>query len=310
VRIAFLNDDALPAARGGASVVVDLLRRELSRRGHEVTLITTHQDKEIQHEDRRTDDAGLTVSIPVFRPSGERHRWIIDQPEVTARIRDLLKECHPDIVHAHNVHGYLTYGSLQTAREFTDRLYLTAHDTYLISFQRVNEERYLLLSQRNKPFRMHFWHHLLGAGRKYWPLRNAAIRRTLRETGTKVVSISHALEEFLSINGIESAAVIHNGVPVPPLPPANFVETFRTRWNLAGPTLVYGGRVNEDKGITALMAAWRLVLRALPDARLLLPDEPTDFWLVKNPPRSKLPSVFRDGSRIPICPWRTRRRRR
>ncbi|MFH0770614.1 MAG: glycosyltransferase family 4 protein [Candidatus Peregrinibacteria bacterium] len=268
MRILLLNDDSLPSARGGAAVMVDLLRSAYARRGHDVTLITTHQNT--HQEQHRTDEVGPIISLPISPPSRQRHRWIIDQPQIDGQLRGLLEKHRPDVVHAHNVHQCLTYGSLRVARSFTPRLFLTAHDTFLVSFERVNQEAYLHAAIQEKPFTMHWWHHALGAGRKYWPPRNAAIRRVLRQTGTTVISISRALQDFLRANGIESPVVIPNGITIPPAPEKDRTETLRRKWGLNGPTLLCGGRINADKGVLALLAAWKLVLRSLPTARLVI----------------------------------------
>ncbi|MDD4628517.1 MAG: glycosyltransferase family 4 protein [Candidatus Peribacteraceae bacterium] len=270
MRILLLNDDALPSARGGAAVVVETLRREYARRGHHVTLITTHQDTASGMEERRTDKTGLTISILVRYDLQKRHRHVIGRPYFAEHLRALIRECQPDVIHAHNVHTYLTYESLRIAREFTPRIFLTAHDTFLVSFQRVNQKEYLSAALKNEPFHMHFWHHALSAGRKYWPFRNAMIHRIIRQTGTTVISISRALQTFLRINGIESNTVIYNGVPASSPPPQDLTGKLKEQWGLRGPTLLYGGRINADKGLLAVLSAWKLVIKKLPEAHLLI----------------------------------------
>jgi len=186
-------------------------------------------------------------------------------PKVTARLKELFAELKPDAVHAHNIHTYLTYQSLTIARQFTENIILTAHDTFAISFARVRGPRYEQSALSGTALRMHWWEHLLSCGRKYWPPRNRAIRRILTKSCTTVVAISHATETFLQANGIPVHAVIPNGIDPPPTPPADR--------NTRRPTVLFAGRIREDKGVAALLDAFARVLEEVPDAALLFVGE-------------------------------------
>lgn len=270
MRIVLLNDDSLPSARGGAAVVVDRLRRGLHDRGHDVTLVTTHQDKNRPQKELRIDDAGTTWSLLTQVPPNLRHYRCLRNRETIPPLLSLLRDLRPDVVHAHNLHQYLSYAALDAAREVTDRVFLTAHDTFLVSFHRVSGERFFRENRAGRPYRMSVWEHLRDAGKRYNPLRNARIRSCLRRTGTTVVSISDTLDGFLRCNGIGNTRVIHNGVPIQQPPPTDIVERFRARHRLRGPTILFGGRVSRDKGIGALLATFERVLERAPEAQLLI----------------------------------------
>jgi glycosyltransferase involved in cell wall biosynthesis len=270
MHIVLLNDDLLPEARGGSAAIVEWLRQGLTQRGHRVTLITTSQDPIRGKEQDLSDGRGSIISIHVEYPLRERHWKCLRIPEVSQKLTDLLDELHPDVVHAHVIHTYLTYDALRIARKFTEKIFLTAHDTFLASFHRVNGARYIRDALAGRPHRMRLWGHLRAAGRRYNPQRNSAIRRILRETGTNVICVSHALELFLRTHGIERTTVIWNAVPPMEPPPPTLVETFRKQHRLTGPTILFGGRISEDKGIDVLLSAMERVLLGRPNAGLLL----------------------------------------
>lgn len=273
MRILLLNDDVLPSARGGSAVVVDLLRRELTARGHTVTLITTHQESERKQEERWKDDGGTVISLFIDYPLAERHRRCISNPAISARLGEIIAEVRPEVVHAHVVHTYLTYDILLIARKHTDRVFLTAHDTFLVSFHRVKGQRYEQALAANKPYRMRWWEHVMAAGMKYAPTRNRQIKNILHKSGAQVIAVSHALERFLKDNGISHTTIIHNATQLPSEPATEAVEAFRNRHGLTGPTILFGGRISEDKGIDALLRAMHLVLQTVQGAQLLVLGE-------------------------------------
>ena len=265
MRILLLNDDALPFARGGAAVIVDKLQRAYAAQGHETLLVTTHQK---EGEGILRQDT--VIRLPSRYPLQERHRHCLGDAAMSAILRTVFAEWKPDAVHAHNVHTHLTYESLRIAREFTEQIVLTAHDTFLASFARVSGPRFERLALQSKPMRMHWWEHLMTASRKYWPPRNAAIRTILRESGTQVIPISNAVAQFLSVNGIRTSAVIPNGIEPWETPSNEELARFRNAHGITDSVILFAGRVREDKGISALLATIPQVLREKPDAQFLI----------------------------------------
>lgn len=257
LHIILLNDDSLPTARGGAAVVVDHLRHAYRKEGHQVTLITSHQNSQKMEE--WDDDAGRTISIPLHGTLAFRRRLCIHNPMAALHMKNVLQELRPDAVHAHNLHAYLTYESLLLAREFTNRIILTAHDTFLVSFGRVRENRRLTIID-----------HIVAAGRHYSPSRNRRIRAILRKSGTTVVAVSNVLASFLQKNGIAVHAMIHNGTEITPKPEPAAIENFRKTHGLHGPTILFGGRISGDKGIDVLLRAFALVRREIPGIQLAI----------------------------------------
>lgn len=269
MRIAILNDDALPQAKGGAAVIVEKLRRQYERRGHRVLLVTTHQDA----SRLRTERSPGVISLYSDYPLSQRHRHCLGDPEMRSLLTGVLAEWKPDAVHAHNVHTHLTYESLRVAQDYTERIILTAHDTLLVSYGRVRGPRYEKAALQGKPLCMHWWEHLSDAGRKYWPPRNAGIRTILKKSGAKVVGISQAVSQFLQVNGVPVAKTIPNGIEEWNPPSDDAIRMFKKRYGLRGPVILFVGRVREDKGIRALLAAMEYVLNDVPNAQLVVNGE-------------------------------------
>lgn len=265
MRIFLLNDDSLPTARGGAAVIVDALQKQYIAKGHDAILITTHQDKTKDPIERSANRISIYTDYPLV----SRHRHCLHDPQISKTLRSIFAELKPAAIHAHNIHTYLTYEALTIASEFTENIILTAHDTFLVSFERVHGKRYEKLASQHKPMKMHWWEHMK-IGRKYWPLRNRSIRKILKESATKVIAISDAVAAFLNANSIPTTATIANGIKIPSPPDQAAIEAFRTRYGIKGPTVLFVGRIRKDKGIQALLDAAENVLTEIPNAQFVI----------------------------------------
>jgi glycosyltransferase involved in cell wall biosynthesis len=84
-----------------------------------------------------------------------------------------------------------------------------------------------------------------------------------------VVAISRAIRDELLKDGYEPSRIIDlpNGVPVPETP-----WNRREGWTQA-PRAVFTGRLAPEKGLDALLNAWKMVLEHRPTARLTLMGE-------------------------------------
>lgn len=270
VHIVILNDDALgPGSRGGVAVVSDILRRNLAKAGHRVTYIGTHQ-KGGGAVERASDAFGDIITMPVLAPAYGRHRRVASVTPASTMLDAILRELKPDIVHAHNIHNALTYDALRIARRYTDRVFLTTHDTFLVSFTRVAGPRYENALKKGLGYRMHWWEHLQAVGRQYWPLRNTTIKRILRSSVKNVIVYTRAMESFLRANGITNIAFVHSGIePIDPIA-QDRVDAFKKAHDLASPCVLYGARISGDKGIGALLAIIPAILKEFPQCTFLI----------------------------------------
>src|SRR5271168_1649794 len=110
-RVLFVTD-SFPPLVGGAGRDTDLLARALTERGHIVTVATSQQPNAATEE---TTTAGYQVHrLPglvtrMHRLSADRERRIpppFPDPETSVRLRRLIRNFKPDLVHSY---GWMTY---------------------------------------------------------------------------------------------------------------------------------------------------------------------------------------------------------
>lgn len=264
MRILLMNDKYRQP--GATSAIVESLRAGYEKRGHAVSILTTHR---VETNPEIVRD-GNVVSIPVsYRPS-LRHYLCLWQPRVSRMLETALRELKPDAVHAHNVHTYLTYDSLRIAASATPRVFMTAHDVMSFAYRRLATPRFL--ASQGKDSRLTPFDHIRAVGIQYNPLRNMLIRKALRRYVKRVLPVSAALERGLNQNGILHTTVVHNAIDTHVAPAADAtVETFKKEHGLNGRRVIlFGGRLGPDKGTREIIRAMRVVKDAHPDALLLV----------------------------------------
>jgi glycosyltransferase involved in cell wall biosynthesis len=106
-----LATDSYPPLIGGATRAAELLATELCDRGHDVTVVTAWQRDAPAVEERRGVTVhrvkGLTLRMPWLSDDPFRQTPPpFPDPEMTWRIRRLIKRLKPDLVHSY---GWLTY---------------------------------------------------------------------------------------------------------------------------------------------------------------------------------------------------------
>lgn len=254
--------------KGASSFLVAQARAGLQARGHDVRVLTTHRTGEPNpHE----GDPGVT-SVPVsYRPS-LRPYLSLWNPAVNGPIADALDGFRPDVVHAHNVHTYLTYNLLGLARKRTGKVFISLHDVMSFAYRRLNTARFL--DSGGDDCRVTMADQIAAAGITWNPLRNACIRKALGNAA-KVLPVSAALEKALHQNGIGNTRVLRNAIDVRRWAEQRpTVGAFAKKHGLEGRRVIlFGGRLSEDKGIREVLAALDVVRHAVPDALLLVIGE-------------------------------------
>lgn len=271
MKILVLSDDFPPEVAGGAGMMAFRITKEFLRQGNDVLVVSTTADKE---------KVGMseTDGIPVYRIYSKCHeRWrqyrSLCNPIILREVRKIISKFNPDVVHAHNVHMHLSYASLSMVRHFGAKVFMTAHDimsfypgTFTefinpndLSFPTVFDYRVTALMLFKK-FRL-----------RYNPLRNFFIRRILKQIDG-VISVSEALKEALSQNGLGNIAVIHNGIDVAGWSISyEEAESFKRSFNCEGSDLVlFGGRLSGAKGGDLILRAMQGVVHRAPSAKLLV----------------------------------------
>ncbi len=271
MRILFLNDDYPPLGNSSVSSVVERLRAGLEKRGHETGVITTH---------RRETNAGIVrdgsvTSLPVSYRTSLRHWKCVRNADVSRMLEREIPAFRPDVIHAHNLHAFLTYDALRIARKNAKTVCITMHDVMSFAYARLTTEKFLNSGGRDA--RVTVIDQIRSAGLQWNPFRNLMIRRALKNAD-HVIAVSDALKRALEENGIPGAVRIHHGIDRAWTASPDAVASFRRTQGLDGrKTILFGGRLSLDKGAVPLLKALQIVRRSVPNVLLLILGNP-DRW--------------------------------
>jgi len=255
---------------GASAGVTAMLAEGYAQQGHRVSVITSHRSEEestIRNQD-------YVISLPISYSLKLRHYKCLKQKHVSRMLDDVFRELRPDIVHAHNIHMYLTYDALRIARKYTKNVFITMHDAMNFNYGRLNTKRFL--DSEGKDVRTTPLDHIRQAGLQYNPLRNCIIRHILRKNVVKVCAVSHALKSALDVHGIPRTQVVHNGIDT------NFwkadrkgAQRFRKKNRFEDRKIIlFGGRLSRDKGSTPLLHALNRVRALVPNVMLVVLGDP------------------------------------
>lgn len=277
MKILFLSDDFPPGSRGGAEVNIFNLAQGLRAKGHEVVVIATTQDHK---------QAGVSEyeGIMVHRIYSNYHRFFTHyfamyNPFTVREIERIMRGVRPDIVHAHNIHAYISFYSLKLARRYARGVFLTAHDTMLISYGKFDSfiDMSDLSIQKNFNYTLSIWDHLRTARKRYNPFRNIAIRHYLKYVD-RIFANTGVLKQALEHNGISNVEVAHYGTDIKEAVLAGAVQMFKTKFNIINKKIIlFGGRLSREKGGEVAVRALALVLRTVPNAALIVVGRQDDY---------------------------------
>lgn len=274
MEILILTDDFPPQSFGGAGISTHDLARGLQKAGHQVSVITTCQEKS---NEAVSDEQGLKI----FRIFADFHeRWQpylgLYNPQTARKVRGIIKEINPDIVHASNLHSYLSYHCLKIAKKIGKPVFLTARDTMSFTYGKLGTKKYL----DKLDSRISWRDNLKQAQKRYNPFRNMIIRHYLKFVD-KIFAISDSLKEALNKNGIQNVEVVYNGIDVADwqVSPEE-IEAFKKKYNLQGKKVVFfGGRISGLKGAEQISQAITIVKKEIPQAILLTVGTQGIGWL-------------------------------
>ena len=263
MRILYFSDEFPPTVTGGATVVAYDIANAVFKKGHKVFAITANQDRSRAGESYIGGIKIFTLfsKSPVFL----RHYLSAWNPFLAGKIKKILKEIKPDIVHVHNIHTHISYSALKIAKKSGAKVFLTAHDTMLVSYGKA----YFPCGEKN--FRVTAWLNMKTAGKRYNPFRNMAIKYYLRYVD-KVFAISASLKNLLAQNGIKSE-VLHNGIDagVWTKPLESDIQNFKKKFGITDKKVVFfGGRLSGAKGGLQIIKAFSRVIKLLPNKDAVL----------------------------------------
>lgn len=275
MKILMLQDDFPPQSRGGAGFSVFDLAQGLKKAGYSVSVVTTCQKKENEAE---FDYEGLKV-FRIYANYHERWRAYLGlyNPQTIGRVKRIIQTLKPDIVHAHNVHQYLSYHCLKIAKQEGAAVFFTARDVMPFSYGKLATNKYL----KNMDYRLSWLDHIKQAEKRYNPLRNILIRKYLKYTDS-VFAVSYALKDALQANGIGNVAVSHTGIDVKDWAISDEkLDAFNKKYCLENKKIIFfGGRISELKGSGQAERALQIVKKEIPNAILLVAGRGGIGWLV------------------------------
>ena len=208
MKILLLSDNFPPQTTcGGAGYSSFYLARGLKDAGHDVFVITTCQEKSAE---KNFSHKGLKIFRIYARYDLRWHAYVsLYNPQTVGKVRNIIKEVNPDIIHSQDIQKHLSYHCLKIAKEFNKPLFFTARDVMLFSFGKLATKKYLEKSDAMTNWR----DHLKQAQKRYNPLRNFFIKRYLRNVD-QIFSVSLALKNALGQNNGSCARAIY-GHPLP-----------------------------------------------------------------------------------------------
>ena len=242
MKILILSDDFPPQSFGGAGFSTSYLAQGLQKSGHEIFVITACQEKSGK---KNFNYQGLKI-FRIFADYHERWRAYLSlyNPQTVGKVRKLIEEINPDIVHANNIHRYLSYHCLKIAKDSGKTVFFTARDTMVFSYDKLATENYL--NKLNA--RISWLDNLKQARKRYNPFRNFLIRKYLKNVD-KIFSVSDALKNALNQNGIQNVKTIHTGIDVADWKISqDAVKKFKKKHGLLGKKAVFfGGRIRSEE---------------------------------------------------------------
>ena len=242
MRIAMLADFYPPYNRGGAGVVAHRLAKYFARQGHEILVVTTVQEEVLQKE--YEIDGVAVIAIPVNYPERFRNFLGVNNPSAVASVRSCLAEFKPDLVHAHNIHHYLSLACIRASDHMGWPTVVTSHDYLFVCCGR------LTCTTGPQCFRPNIVSCAMTQRLRFNPFRNAAARKIINSHSSYVLAISDVMRRALEINGIERVETIHNGIDVDEWVPQYLDMNTEIR-----PKVTLPGRISDEKGAEVLLKA-------------------------------------------------------
>jgi len=265
MKILFLSDDFPPQSFGGAGISTFELTLSMKNFGYEVFVITTSRNERDAGESERD---GLKIFTIVNNyPDRWRAYVSLNNRLVVRQVEQILEKIRPDVVHANNIHAYLSYKSLKIAKKYARVVVLTARDAMLFSYSKLETKKYL----NNFDSKVTWLDNFKQAGKRWHPFRNLSIRYYLSYVD-KVFAISNSLKEALENNGIKNVGVIYNGIDVDDWKVnESEIKDFKEKYQLTNKKIIFfNGRLSPSKGGAKALEAIVLVRKEVPEAILLV----------------------------------------
>ncbi len=273
MNILYLTDAIPPASTGGSGKRIYALCEELARQGHALTLVTTVERRADVSDERRGGIRIISLYSRYHR--GLRAYVSVHNPRVVRAVEKIIADVRPDAVHFDNIHTHISYAAIRAAKRTGCKTYVTLRDAMAVAYGKMYPK---IPVCGLTDFRRSWLDNFKQARKRFNPLRNFCIRRSLRGADA-VIAVSGALKNILEQNGIRVDEVIHDGIEIePPALSSGERAAAAHRYGLEGKKIVFlPGRLNYAKGVYAAVDSFAEVVRRVPGALLLFvgaaPDE-------------------------------------
>ncbi|MAF13892.1 MAG: hypothetical protein CMI53_03295 [Parcubacteria group bacterium] len=279
LKIIYFND-SFPPHSAGAGIVAYNLAKKMKELRHKIYIITTVQESDLPE---KIEYQGLTI----FQIYTNHHvRWrayhSLYNKNTVKRVKQLISDIQPDIVHFHNVHWRLSYACFKLAKQFGAKTFLTVHDMMLVHYDKFREfVNYNDLSDKPKfNYKISVWHLLRFSKKRFNPFRNIIIRYYLKYID-QIFSVCDELKNALETNGVRNIITVHNGIDsIISTVNKDQKEKFKIKHGLAGNKIIlYGGRLSGAKGAEVIVAALARLIHQAPQTKLLIAGKKGDVAL-------------------------------
>jgi glycosyltransferase involved in cell wall biosynthesis len=283
LRVLQVSDGYRPAV-GGLERLVESLSKALVEQGIPTTVATLSRPDTASVEEvdgveiRRLD--GYTRHLQRFAADpGHYFHPTCPDPQLVARLNDLVAEFRPDVVHAH---GWMLNSCLSLRLPAHTALVTTLHDYGLVCAKKtmIPLDQPELLCQGPAPRRC-----VSCAGNYYGRAKGTALALGLWESRRRL----HRVSMFLPVSGVVASASLTGIPPEKICVIPSFVEdrifaaareTPRPSFLPAGDFILFVGALGEHKGVDLLIDAHRRMRTALPLVLLGSARADTGDWQV------------------------------
>ncbi len=281
MNVLVMTDHFPPDNLGGAGQVAWIQCRALQRLGLQVQVLSARRDNSAPAD---LDLEGVPVHrLPIAYPLRWQAYLSLYNPAAARRVGAYLDSVKPDLVHAHNVHTYLTYHSLALAKQRGLPVLLTLHDTMAVTYQKFDSfiDPTSVGIPPQMDYRVRPWTQVRKQRFRYFPPRNAIIRSMLRRYVDAIITPSRALQEVLHANRIQGPEMVHlpNGIDSARFESDEAEQAaFRAEHDLAGKRVIlFAGRINRAKGGEQILRALPQIVAQVPEALLLVLARPGGY---------------------------------
>ncbi len=248
MKILQLSDGIPPQILGGSERIALETSKALSRRGHQVWLLTAADEGVFPS---LLD--GVNIETVKMLPTRFAHYRSVFSFKRRREILEIIDRIKPDIIHAHGLTWQLGYRWIKPARERNISVIYTAHGVMNVSYGKVTGDEPWLAWQDLKKMK---W--------QMNPFRNVLIKRSLQACN-RILCVSDVLRSYLQRFGYDRMQTVRNGIDLEFWRAEGTKVDARIALNLPtdAPIFLLAGRIGHDKGSSA-------VLCALPDSAHLL----------------------------------------